>query len=110
MLPYDEEAATWLRLAAKLDVRYWPMFIFSDQLTIGLRSIVVSILAQARSDDETQRLQNLSEPHRKEAAALLQKSISIGEFRTNLHIARPIDAAVGAVYLRLLFGQSLDSD
>ncbi len=70
--------------------------------------IAASVVAQAQSDPKTQEmfLKNFSEPLRKHSTALLQAGIDKKEFREDLNIARILDAAVGAVYFRLLFGQS----
>jgi AcrR family transcriptional regulator len=74
--------------------------------------VAASILAQAQSDDETRKLffERFSEPLRVETAALLRQGVELGQFRADLDLACVIDAAVGAVYLRLLFGQPLDPD
>ena len=72
--------------------------------------IAASVIAQAQSDDETRRvfLEQFSEPLRRESAALLHAGVERGEFRANLDLPRVLDAAVGALYLRLLLGQNLD--
>lgn len=71
--------------------------------------IAASVVAQAQSDPHTQRvfLNNFSRPLRKQSAALLRAGIRKQQFRADLNIARVIDAAVGAIYLRLLLGQSM---
>ena len=71
--------------------------------------IAASVVAQAQSDPETQRmfLEEFSKPLRRHSAALLQAGIDRGEFRSDLNVSRVLDAAIGAVYLRLLLGQSL---
>jgi AcrR family transcriptional regulator len=73
--------------------------------------IAASVMAQAQSDPHTQRvfLNNFSRPLRKHSAALLRAGIRKQQFRADLNIARVIDAAVGAIYLRLLLGQSMRS-
>lgn len=70
--------------------------------------IAASVVAQAQSDSETRQmfLKDFSQPLRKHSTALLQAGIDKKAFREDLNIARVIDAMVGAVYLRLLFGQS----
>lgn len=72
--------------------------------------IAASVMAQAQSDPETQRLflEEFSTPLRRSSTALLQAGIDRGEFRADLDVARLLDAAIGAVYLRLLLGQSLE--
>ena len=39
---------------------------------------------------------------------LLRRGLEQGQFRSDLDIPRLLDAAVGAIYMRLLLGQSLD--
>ncbi len=70
--------------------------------------IAASVLALAQSDPDTQRmfLEEFSTPLRLHSAALLQAGIDSGQFRPDLNVSRVLDAAVGAVYLRLLLGQS----
>jgi hypothetical protein len=67
-------------------------------------------MAQAQSDPETRLvfLQHFSEPLRNESSNLIRGGLEQGQFRSDLDISRLLDAAVGAIYLRLLFGQSLD--
>lgn len=50
-----------------------------------------------------------SEPLRRESSKVLHAGIQAGQFRIDLNVARVLDCAVGAVYLRLLLGQSLDA-
>ena len=71
--------------------------------------IAASVVAQAQSDPETQRmfLEDFSTPLRRHSAALLQAGINRGQFRPDLNVSRVLDAAIGAVYLRLLLGQTL---
>ena len=71
--------------------------------------IAASVVAQAQSDRQTQRmfLEAFSRPLRRHSAALLRAGIATGQFRADLDIARVLDAAIGAVYLRLLFGQTM---
>jgi len=71
--------------------------------------IAASVVAQAQSDSETQRmfLEEFSTPLRRHSAALLQAGINRGQFRPDLNVSRVLDAAIGAVYLRLLLGQTL---
>ena len=72
--------------------------------------IAASVMAQAQGDPETQRLflEEFSTPLRRNSTALLQAGIDRGQFRADLDVARVLDAAIGAVYLRLLLGQSLE--
>jgi AcrR family transcriptional regulator len=74
--------------------------------------VAASILAQAQEDRETRQLflERFSEPLRRETELLLRQGVDRGEFRADLDLSCVIDAAVGAVYLRLLFGQALDPD
>jgi AcrR family transcriptional regulator len=73
--------------------------------------IAASVMAQAQSDPETRQLflERFSEPLRRESAALLTRGIESGEFRVDLDVPRILDAAVGAIYLRLMLGQPLDA-
>jgi hypothetical protein len=50
-----------------------------------------------------------AEPLRRETTRLLRAGVDQGRFRVDLNIARVIDAFVGAVYPRLLLGQSLNA-
>ncbi len=72
--------------------------------------VAASVVAQAQSDDETRRAfrDAFSEPLRRSTAALLRAGVDSGELRSDLDVPRVIDAAVGALYFRLLTGQSLD--
>lgn len=72
--------------------------------------IAASVVAQAQSDPRTQRmfLEEFSKPLRRHSAALLRAGIKRGQFRADLDVARVLDAAIGAVYLRLLFGQTME--
>ncbi len=72
--------------------------------------VAASVIAQAQSDGETRRvfLEGFSEPLRQDSTALLRTGVERGEFRADLDVARVLDAAIGAVYLRLLLGQTLD--
>ena len=71
--------------------------------------IASSVVAQAQSDPETQRmfLEAFSEPLRRETSRLLARGIERGGFRADLDVPLVLDATVGAIYLRLLFGQPL---
>lgn len=72
--------------------------------------IAASVVAQAQSDPQTQRmfLEDFSQPLRRHSSALLQAGIERGQFRDDLDVARVLDAAIGAVYLRLLLGQAME--
>ena len=73
--------------------------------------VAASVMAQAQSDVETRQvfIQQFSEPLRQESANLLRGGVEQGQFRADLDIPRLLDAAVGAIYMRLLLGQSLDA-
>ncbi len=73
--------------------------------------IASSVVAQAQSDSETRRmfLQTFSEPLRRESSRLLARGIARGDLRADLDAPLVLDATVGAIYLRLLFGQPLDA-
>ncbi len=73
--------------------------------------IAASVLAQAQSDAETQRMfgETVSMPLRRESARILDRGIREGRLRADLDVPVVLDAAVGAVYLRLLLGQPLDA-
>lgn len=72
--------------------------------------VAASVMAQAQGDPETRLMfvQQFSEPLRQESTILLRGGLEQGQFRSDLDIARLLDAAVGAIYMRLLLGQSLD--
>ena len=74
--------------------------------------VSASILAEAQGDEETRRrfVTEFSDPLRRETEALLRRGIGAGEFRDDLDVERTIDAAVGAVYLRLLLGRPLSRE
>lgn len=73
--------------------------------------VAASCMAQAQEDPEVQKqfLERFSMPLRQRSAEVINAGIAAGAFRPDLDVERVLDAAVGAVYLRLLFGQSLDS-
>lgn len=83
----------------------------ADTLSGPDGQVAVSVLMHAQGDAETLSMfrEQFSEPLRAQTAALLQAGIDQGRFRRDLDIPLVIDAAVGAVYLRLLFGLALDS-
>ena len=72
--------------------------------------VAASVVAQAQTDIETQRLfrETFSESLREESSKLLRAGVEQGRFRADLDVERVIDAYVGAIYLRLLLGSSLD--
>ena len=86
---------------------------FVDSLASALSGpagrIAGSVVAQAQSDTETRRmfLQTFSEPLRRQSSRLLARGIERDHFRADLDVPRVLDATVGAIYLRLLFGQPL---
>ena len=71
--------------------------------------IAASVLAQAQSDPATQQMfkEKFSDPLRQRSTVLLQAGIDKRQFREDLNIERVLDAAVGAVYWRLLSGQAM---
>lgn len=73
--------------------------------------VAASVVIQAQSDPETQRMfrDEFSAPLREQTSRLLHAGIEQGRFRADLAIPHVIDAAVGAVYFRLLLGQPLDA-
>ncbi len=73
--------------------------------------VAASVIAQAQSEPAIRQtfLEAFSEPLRRESARLLTRGIERGEFRADLDVPLVLDAAVGAIYLRLLFGQPLDA-
>lgn len=73
--------------------------------------IAASVVAQAQSDDETRRafLETFSMPLRQQSGRILARGIASGRLRPDLDVAVVLDAAVGAVYMRLLLGQKLDA-
>lgn len=72
--------------------------------------VAASVVMQAQSDPETQRMfrERFSEPLREATAELLEAGMSQGHFRKDLDVPLVIDAAVGAIYFRLLIGHPLD--
>jgi AcrR family transcriptional regulator len=72
--------------------------------------VAASVMAQAQSDPETRHafLHRFSEPLREESLKVFRAGVEQGQFHADLDIPRVLDAAVGAVYLRLLLGLSLD--
>ena len=73
--------------------------------------IAASVVAQAQSDPETRHmfLEAFSKPLRLESSRLLTRGVERGDFRADLNVPLVLDAAVGAIYLRLLLGQSVDA-
>jgi AcrR family transcriptional regulator len=73
--------------------------------------IAASVVAEAQTDAETRRafLETFSIPLRHESSKLLNRGIKGGQLRADLDVPVVLDVAVGAVYLRLLLGQSLDA-
>lgn len=74
--------------------------------------LAASVLAEAQSDPAVQKqfLNDFSEPLRRRSTEVLRAGVEAGHFRRDLEVAKVLDAFVGAVYLRLLFGLSLDED
>ncbi len=73
--------------------------------------IAASVVAQAQTDAETRRMfvETFSMPLRHESSRLLDRGIREGRLRADLDVPVVLDAAVGAVYLRLLLSQPLDA-
>ena len=74
--------------------------------------LAASVLAEAQSDHTVQKqfLEDFSEPLRRRSTVVLRAGVEAGHFRRDLEVPRVLDAMVGAVYLRLLFGLSLDEE
>lgn len=72
--------------------------------------LAASVMAQAQHDAEAQQLflEQFSLPLREQSAAVIGAGIAAGAFRPDLDVQRLLDAMVGAVYLRLMFGLPLD--
>ena len=81
------------------------------QLSGPAGRLAASVMAEAQSDPDVQKqfLEGFSEPLRRRSTELLRAAIDSGRFRPDLDIPRVLDAAVGAIYLRLLLGLSLDA-
>ena len=74
--------------------------------------LAVSVLAEAQSDKSVQQqfLNDFSNPLRAGSTEMIDAGIRIGCFRDDLDVASLLDALVGAVYIRLMLGLSLDRD
>ena len=72
--------------------------------------LAASVMAQAQDDPEVQKLflEQFSIPLRLHSAQVIGAGIEAGAFRRDLDVQRLLDAMVGAVYLRLMFGLPLD--
>lgn len=72
--------------------------------------LAASVMAQAQEDPQvqTQFLEQFSLPLRRHSAGVIGAGVRAGVFRADLDVERLLDAAVGAVYLRLMFGLPLD--
>jgi len=72
--------------------------------------IAASVVAEGQRDAETRRLfvEAFSEPLRQESTRLIRKGLEQGRFREDLDISLVLDAAVGAIYLRLLLCLPID--
>ncbi len=72
--------------------------------------LAASVMAEAQSDADirTQFIEHFSDPLRQRSTTVIHGGIESGRFRHDLDIPRLLDAAVGAVYLRLLLGLPLD--
>ena len=74
--------------------------------------LAASVLAEGQSDPAVQQqfLKDFSDPLRSRSTEVLLAGVKSGIFRRELQISNLLDAIVGAVYLRLLFGLALDDD
>ena len=74
--------------------------------------LAASVLAEAQSDPSVQHqfLEDFSAPLRQRSTAVLHTGVQAGRFRRDLNIPHLLDAMVGAVYLRLMFGLPLDAE
>ncbi len=74
--------------------------------------LAASVLAEAQSDAEVQKQfhELFSAPLRRRSTEVVNAGIRDGRFRVDLDVPRVLDAIVGAVYLRLLFGLRLDEE
>ena len=74
--------------------------------------LAASVLAEAQSDAAVQKqfLQYFSEPLRGRSTEVIRSGVEAGTFRADLHIPTVLDAIVGSVYLRLLFGLPLNEE
>ncbi|RWR27426.1 TetR/AcrR family transcriptional regulator [Sinirhodobacter populi] len=72
--------------------------------------IVVSILLEAQKDPDTLSVFNETYHFelRERSKRLLQRGISSGVFRSDLDMEAVLDAAIGAIYLRVLLGHEID--
>lgn len=82
----------------------------SNALSGPAGRIAASVVAEGQRDLETRRLfvEAFSEPLRQESRRLIQRGIEQGRFRDDLNISLVLDAAVGAIYLRLLLCLPID--
>ena len=73
--------------------------------------VAASVLAQVQTDTETRTIfvKEFSDPLRRETTELVRAGVDRGEFRSDLDVPSLLDAAIGAMYLRLLLGRRLDS-
>ncbi len=74
--------------------------------------LAASVLAEAQSDVSVRQqfLEDFSIPLRARSTEMLASGIKTGRFRSDLDIARLLDALVGAVYIRLMLGLPLDQE
>lgn len=73
--------------------------------------LAVSVMAQAQDDPDVQKqfLEQFSLPLRRHSTGVIAAGVAAGAFRQDLDVERLLDAIVGAVYLRLMFGLPIDA-
>lgn len=74
--------------------------------------VVASIIAAAQSDPDTQRsfYEHYSLPLRRQTVRMIEAGIASGQLRADLDPGALLDAAIGGLYFRLLFGRPLDPE
>ena len=74
--------------------------------------LAASVLAEAQSDESVQQqfLNDFSTPLRVRSTDLIEAGTKSGRFRDDLDVVSLLDALVGAVYIRLMLGLSLDRE
>ena len=72
--------------------------------------LAASVMAEAQHDPKVRKLflEHFSLPLRRRSTEVVRAGMKSGRFRSDLNIPRLLDALVGAVYLRLLLGRSLN--
>ncbi len=74
--------------------------------------LATSVLAEAQADRAVQRqfVEAFSDPLRRRSTEVMRAGVDTGRFRAELDIPKVLDALVGAIYLRLMLGLSLDQE